>query len=55
MSSNPHNVKEVREHATAKTSVYRQGELVYDGATGQSVGLGYPGRGGPGRCSRSTT
>ena len=29
---------EVREQSTAKTSVYRQGTLVYDGATGQAVG-----------------
>jgi len=31
---------EVREQATTKTSVYCQGELVYDGATGKSVGSG---------------
>lgn len=30
--------KEVLEQATTKTSVYRQGELIYDGATGQAVG-----------------
>jgi len=31
---------EVREQATTKTSVYRQGELIYDGATGKVVGDG---------------
>ena len=30
--------KEVREQPTSKTSVYRQGELIYDGATGLSTG-----------------
>jgi hypothetical protein len=30
--------KEVIEQATSKTSVYCQGELIYDGATGQAVG-----------------
>ena len=35
--------KQVREHDTAKTSVYRQGELIYDGATGQAVGSGVEG------------
>lgn len=30
----------VLEQATSKTSVYRQGTLVYDGATGQHVGEG---------------
>lgn len=29
---------QVKEHDTTKTSVYRAGELVYDGATGQGVG-----------------
>jgi hypothetical protein len=29
---------EIKEQATAKTSVYRQGHLVYDGATGEYVG-----------------
>lgn len=29
---------EVREQPTSKTSIYHQGELVYDGATGQHVG-----------------
>lgn len=29
---------EVREHATTKTSVYKAGTLVYDGATGEGVG-----------------
>ena len=29
---------EVKEQSTAKTSVYRQGHLVYDGATGEYVG-----------------
>ena len=28
---------EVKEQSTAKTSVYRQGHLVYDGATGEYV------------------
>ena len=41
---------EVREQATSKTSVYCQGELIYDGATGQAVGPngGRPGSAGPG-------
>ena len=30
---------EVKEQSTAKTSVYRQGNLVYDGATGEYVDL----------------
>ena len=29
---------EVREHSTTKTSIYKAGELVYDGATGEGVG-----------------
>mmetsp|Transcript_29903 Transcript_29903/g.60063 ORF Transcript_29903/g.60063 Transcript_29903/m.60063 type:complete len:424 (-) Transcript_29903:328-1599(-) len=32
--------KAVHEQATTKTSVYRQGELIYDGATGKVVGDG---------------
>ena len=40
---------EVREQATAKTSVYQQGKLIYDGATGQVVGDGgTSGSNGPG-------
>ncbi len=31
---------EVVEQPTSKTSVYRQGELIYDGATGRAVGSG---------------
>jgi len=38
---------DVREQATTKTSVYRQGELIYDGATGQAVGSGTTGAAGP--------
>ena len=39
---------EVREQPAAKTSVYRAGELVYDGATGEAMGGGPPGSAGPG-------
>ena len=38
---------DVREQATSKTSIYHQGELVYDGATGTAVGPAGEGAAGP--------